>query len=55
MKKRLTYTSDPSNCGVVKDNVGSIFAVIGPFKDFSADSELMDALERILKDWNKKS
>ena len=54
MTKRLVYTSDPNNCGVVKDNLGKVFAVIGPFENFSADVEVMDALERLLKDWNKK-
>lgn len=53
-QKRMVYTDNPGSAQAVRDNPGELFAVIGPFDGFASDAELMNALERVVKDWNKK-
>jgi len=51
-KKRMIFTGHPSNCGIVRDNPGQVVCVIGPFESFSADDDLVEALEQVVKKWN---
>ena len=49
---RVIYTGDPGRVDSVSKNPGKVFAVIGPFDDFTDRKELRDALEMIVRGHN---
>lgn len=51
---RIIYGGEPGRVESVKQNPGKVFAVIGPFDSFSDKRELTDALEMLVRGYNKR-
>lgn len=51
---RVIYSGDPSGVDSVKLNPGKVFAVIGPFENFTDKADLRDALELLVRGHNLK-
>lgn len=49
---RMVFTDGPGNNGVVNDNPGKVFCVIGPFENFGDRPELEQALELLIRGYN---
>lgn len=49
---RVIYSEAPGRCDAVEKNPGKVFAVIGPFDDFTDRAALRDALEMIVRGHN---
>jgi len=47
---RLVFTDAPGQ--TMPEHQGKVFAVIGPFDDFTDKQGLMDALELVCRGWN---
>jgi hypothetical protein len=47
---RLVYTNSPGTA--MPDNVGKVFAVVGPFEGFDDKADLRDMLEVVIRGWN---
>lgn len=47
---RCVYSDGPDQA--MPEHKGKVFAVIGPFKDFTDKPALQDALRMLLRGWN---
>lgn len=51
---RVVYTGEPSRADNVRHNPGRVFCVVGPFENFSDKPELRDAIEMLVRGFNKE-
>ncbi len=49
---RIQYSDAPERGDLVRENGGKIFAVVGPFDDFTDKPDLQRALQLLLRGWN---
>lgn len=47
---RMVYTDGPE--GAMPEHRGKVFAVIGPFENFSDKPDLQDKLKKLLRSYN---